>query len=451
MTERHPAEGDDEDMRSPTDRGSSSDTVPSTDSVAPSGGGAAASRKVRSGIAIVLGVLAIIALIVATVAVWARAVVFDSEQVADLVGDALAEPEVEAALAGYVTEQVLSAVDVDAAVSDALPADLDRLEPAIVAGVESAVDRGVTRALDSPEVQEIITQVVERAHSRAMDLLQGDGLSGAISAVDGEVTVNLLPLIGRGLTRLQELGLFDDLGIPDLSADGDPTEQIAELEDATGRDLPDDFGQLVVYQSDDLADRQASLESAQQTVALAKRAVWALVMLTTALLVATVIVARNRWRAALWLGLGGIVAMVITRSLTHRVVDEAPEIAATSGGRAAISAIVDGAADEPAPSRCGGPHRRRRGCCARDVPPAMAARGSCAGRRRADVRRHRRRARRQHHLVAARRRRRPPGAGGRRTPGMNRRVGTPPDGDGASGIQRRPRLNSGRRLESGGL
>ena len=133
----------------------------------------------------------------------------------------------------------------------------------------------MTRALSSPEVQEIITQIVERAHSRAMDLLQGDGLSGAISAVDGEVTVNLLPLIGRGLTRLQELGLFDDLEIPDLSADGDPSEQIAELEEATGRDLPDDFGQLVVYQSDQLADRQASLESAQQTVALAKRAVWA--------------------------------------------------------------------------------------------------------------------------------------------------------------------------------
>ena len=192
-------------------------------------------------------------------------------------------------------------------------------------------------------MQEIITQIVERAHSRAMDLLQGDGLSGAISAVDGEVTVNLLPLIGRGLTRLQDLGYFDDLEIPDLSAEGDPDAQIAELEQATGRDLPDDFGQLVVYQSAQLADRQASLESAQQALALAKRAVWVLVMLTTVLLVATVLVARNRWRAALWLGLGGVVAMVITRSVVHRVMEEAPEIAAEPGGRAAISAIVDGA------------------------------------------------------------------------------------------------------------
>ena len=55
-------------------------------------------------------------------------------------------------------------------------------------------------------------------------------------------------------------------------------------------------------------------------------------MLTTALLVATVLVARNRWRAALWLGLGGVVAMVITRSVVHRVIEEAPEIAASRAG-----------------------------------------------------------------------------------------------------------------------
>ena len=66
-------------MHSPTDGGSNSDIALSTDSVAPSGGGAAAGSKVRSGIAIVLGVLAIVALIATTVAVWARAIVFDSD------------------------------------------------------------------------------------------------------------------------------------------------------------------------------------------------------------------------------------------------------------------------------------------------------------------------------------------------------------------------------------
>jgi len=330
-------------MHIETDRGDNGELALDAVSDAPPRGEAAAGGKVRGAIAIVLGVLTMVALIAATVAVWARVIVFDSDRVAAIVGDALAEPEVQAALADHVTEQVFSAVDVEAVVNDVLPDDLDRLESAIVAGAQTAVERGVTRVLASPEVREIITQIVERAHGRAMDLLEGDGLSGAISAVEGEVTVNLLPLIGRGLTRLQELGLFADLEVPELSADGDPAEQIADLEQATGRELPDDFGQLVVYQSDQLAERQASLEGAQQVVALAKRAVWVLVALTAALLVATLLVARNRWRAALWLGLGAVAAMVITRSVVHRVVEEAPDVAAEPGGRAAISAIVDGA------------------------------------------------------------------------------------------------------------
>ena len=43
------------------------------------------------------------------------------------------------------------------------------------------------------------------------------------------------------------------------------------------------------------------------------------------------------------LGLGGIAAMVFVRSAVRRVVDDAPDLAARPGGRAAISAIVEGA------------------------------------------------------------------------------------------------------------
>jgi hypothetical protein len=197
--------------------------------------------------------------------------------------------------------------------------------------------------LSDPDVQQVITDVVERAHQRALRLLEGDGLVDGITVVDGEVTVNMLPLIARGLTRLQGLGLFSDLQVPELTADGNPADQIAALEEATGRDLRDDFGQLVVYRSDTLADRQASLQNAQRTFAFAKRAVWLLVALTIVLVAFTIVVARNRWRAVLLLGLGGIVAMVFVRSAARRVVDDAPDLAARPGGRASISAIVEGA------------------------------------------------------------------------------------------------------------
>ena len=140
-----------------------------------------------------------------------------------------------------------------------------------------------------------------------------------------------------------QLGLFSDLEIPELHADGDPEEQIAALSEATGRDIRPDFGQLVVYQSDELADAQASLENAQRIVVVAKRAVWLLVGLTIVLIAATILVARRRWRATLLLGVGGAAAMILTRALVRRVVDDAPELAAKPGGKAAIDAIVGGA------------------------------------------------------------------------------------------------------------
>ena len=77
--------------------------------------GAMRSPRTRNIIASVLGVLAVLLLVVGTVAVWARVTVTSSERVADLAVDAFDEAEVQAALSDYLTNLVFSAVDVDAA------------------------------------------------------------------------------------------------------------------------------------------------------------------------------------------------------------------------------------------------------------------------------------------------------------------------------------------------
>ena len=292
----------------------------------------------------IVGVLAVLLLLVSAIAVWARVTLFDSDKIAALAGDALAEPEVDAALAERVTQELFRAVDVDALLGEVLPSSLDRLAPTIAGGLQAAVDRGLTEAFSNPEVQEIIINLVRRAHAAAMRLLEGDGLVDGITVVDGEVTLNLLPLIDRGLTRLQSFGLLSDVDVPEMTAEGDPAQQLADLESALGRDLPDDFGQLVVYRSDRLADAQASIENAQRTLVFAKRALWVLLIATVALIAITIIVARNRWRAALLLGLGTVAAIVIARTGVRRVRDDAPELIERPGGKAAMAAMLDGAA-----------------------------------------------------------------------------------------------------------
>jgi hypothetical protein len=239
-----------------------------------------------------------------------------------------------------VTDQAFTAVDVESGVSNLLPGNLDRLAPTITAGAQAVVDQGLTRALGNPEVQELLTDAVERAHSALMQLLSGDGLIDGITVEDGAVTVNLLPLVSRALTFIQGLGVFDQLEVPELTRSGDPAAQIAELETATGRDLPDNFGQLTVFESDRLSEAQATVQNAQRTVALIKRATWVLAAMAVVFLVATVLLAHNRLRAGLWLALGCLVGMVLSRTVVHRVVDDAPSLVPGAAGRAAIADIL---------------------------------------------------------------------------------------------------------------
>lgn len=136
-----------------------------------------------------LGVLTVVVLVLTVVAVWAHATVLRPEPVAELVGDAIVEPEVQAALAGYLADQVSASVDVEAALSERLPEELDRFALPLAAGATAAVERALARVLATPAVQQTVTTLVERAHSRAMRVLEGGGLADGINVSGGEVSI----------------------------------------------------------------------------------------------------------------------------------------------------------------------------------------------------------------------------------------------------------------------
>jgi hypothetical protein len=295
----------------------------------------------RSVLAAIAGVLAVLFLTLALVGVWANVTVFNSDRVGEIATAALDEPEVQAALATWVSNEVFSAVDLDAVVTNILPERLDRFAPTLISGAQTFVTDRLTTALSNPDVQELLRNAVERAHSALMRLLSGDGLIDGITVEGGEVTVNLLPLISRGLTYVQSLGLLEQLEVPELTREGEPSEQIAALEAATGRDLPDDFGQLTVYRSDKLAEAQASVQNAQRAFAVARRSTVLLVILAVVFIVATILLAHRRWHATLWLALGCLVAMMLSRLVVHRIVDEGPDLVTGPGARVAVADMLN--------------------------------------------------------------------------------------------------------------
>lgn len=297
-------------------------------------------RKGRSVVAGLLAIIAVVGVLASVVAVWAQSVLFDSDSMVTAVNSALDEPEVTDALATYVTDQIFILVDVDAFVSEVLPERLQPLEAALVGGARTLVHDRVEILITDDTTRRVIDTVVVRSHGALMTLLEGDGLSGGISVVDGAVTVNTLPLISRGLLAVQERGLFTGLDVPVFTADQDPADQIAQLEAMTGRTLPADAGQLVVYESDALAQGQATLANAQRAVVILKRSVVAILLVTVIAIVGAIAVAQRRRRMAIGLGLAGVAMLFVARAIINRVVEQAPTIAIQPGARAAIGSTV---------------------------------------------------------------------------------------------------------------
>lgn len=296
--------------------------------------------KARSILSVCFGIVALVGLVASVVAIWARSVLADPSSVSGAVEVALEDPAVTDALAVHLTDQLLVAVNVEQFVDDTLPTALRPLSPALVGGIRSLVTDNFAKALATERTRAVVVELVERAHARLLRVLGGDGLADGINVSDESVSVNLLPLMTRGLVRVQELGLLDRLDVPELSANGDPAAQIAELEAAFGRDLPDDFGQLVVFSGPAVAKAKTSVANAQRMVVVARRGFLAIIALTAVSFAASLLFARRRRRAVLVLFLAAAGVTIVARAITRSVVADVPNLVIQPGARAAVSHTV---------------------------------------------------------------------------------------------------------------
>jgi hypothetical protein len=298
-------------------------------------------RRARSAFSIVFGILGVFGVLVSVVAIWANQVLFDSEAVGQAVEQTLLEPEVTDALAVYLTDQILAAVDVNELVADKLPDDLAALSPVIAGGARTVVQEAFERVLANDTTRAVIVAASERAHERVMQVLEGGSLTDGANVEDGAVSLNLLAIIGNGLQSLQDAGLLTRVDLPELDTSADPADQIAQLEDAIGRDLPDDFGQIVVYESEQIAAAQESVARAQQALVLFRRAIVAVLVVTVLSLVASVLLAQRRRRSLVIVALGVVAAMGVGRAIVRTVVEEVPTLALKPGSRAALRSMVE--------------------------------------------------------------------------------------------------------------
>jgi hypothetical protein len=283
----------------------------------------------------VLLVLSCLTVLVSSVSIWAHRTVFNTDQWVATVGPLAKNPDVIKSVADHVTTQLDNTIKPEQTAKNILPAKLDGLAGPIGQGFEQIVHTAVTKILNTEQFQKFWIAANKQVHARAIAILKGQQTQHLTTA-NGEIKLNLLPAVSKILTRVQARapGLLKGSGpIPTITADTPVDQARSELSAALGRDLPANFGTPVLFHSKQLA-------SAQHLVKVFNTLIIALVIVTVALMIGTVLISERRRRTIIALAAGIVVAMSLAVVLTKVITNQVVSSIATPDDRGAVRATI---------------------------------------------------------------------------------------------------------------
>jgi hypothetical protein len=293
------------------------------------------SSRWRRALSVVLLVLSCLTVLVSSVSIWAHRTIFNTDQWVATVGPLAQNDAVIKSVADHVTTQLDNTIKPEQVAKNYLPPKLDKLAGPIGQGFEQIVHTAVTGILHTKQFQTFWVEANRQVHSRVIAVLEGQPTKHLTTA-NGDITLNLLPPVSKILTLIQSRapGLLHTNGpIPTITASTPVDQARAELSQALGRTLPADFGTPVLFHSDKLA-------SAQHLVHVFNRLIVALVIVTVALLIGTVVVAERRRRAIVALAIGIVVSMSLAVVLTKVITNQVAASIAQPDDRNAVSATI---------------------------------------------------------------------------------------------------------------
>lgn len=162
--------------------------------------------RARRRLVVLLAVLVALATFVSSIAVWSRSVLLDTDAWVAPVGPLADDPDVTRALATYLVDQALQAVDLEAAAAEVLPGRAKVLAAPLTAPLRTFLTEQADELLQSERFATLWVEANRTAHRSAVRLLRGE--PGTLAATDGTVTLNLLPALTWLLERVEEAGLL---------------------------------------------------------------------------------------------------------------------------------------------------------------------------------------------------------------------------------------------------
>ena len=257
---------------------------------APRGGAGGWIRAHRRGLAYALVALACLLTLVVSMSVWVNQQLLDTDVWVDQSQQMLQNEDVRHALALRLVDAAYSEGDVEARLADRLPPRLQGLAPQIAGALRPAAVDAAEALLERPAVQKLWEEANRVAHSRLVDVLEGNE-GGVVTTGGGDVVLN----VGDMVARLRsELGLTGTQRVPEDAA-------------------------ITIMHSDDL-------EAAQTYVRVIKVvSVFAAIIVVALLVLAIWLAAGSRRevvRAAAWGLLAvGLILLVVRRLVGNAVID----------------------------------------------------------------------------------------------------------------------------------
>lgn len=289
-------------------------------------------RRVASTTLVVISVLALLA---GSVGVWASRSLLDTDVWVERVGPLADDPDVQATLSAELTDQIMALVDPEALFEEVLPERGQLLAVPLSGAVENFVGDLSAEFVASDAFERLWIAANRVAHDEAVKVLRGD--AEAVQANDGNVTLNLVPVINQVLASItsQSPELFGrTIAIPDVQIDEVPSSAIAKINDAFGTDLPDDFGQVTVYD-------QGQLKELQDAVKLFDRIVWVSVVLFLLSTVGALALSVDRRRTFLHLAIAYVVVLVLVRRAAIAAQNQLIDLVRADDNVPAVEAATD--------------------------------------------------------------------------------------------------------------
>jgi hypothetical protein len=247
-----------------------------------------------------LVVLATVLLLVASMTVWTKRQLLNTDAWTNSATQLLADDQIRGLLASRIADLLNERVDVQAQLEERLPPRAQSAAPAVAAALESATARVVDTFLSTARAQTLWENINRRAHKAIVNVLEGKD-AGAISTANGNVVLDLRPMIQQVATRL---------GIEDRLRQGaDPNT-----------------GQIVILRSD-------QLKTAQRAVRVFRFLTVFLAILVLVLYALAIYLAHPRRRIVLAgvgtsLLLSGLILAIVRRAAGNLIVESLVKVKA---------------------------------------------------------------------------------------------------------------------------